>query len=71
MREMDLLFSEYVSDHLEHMSAEELRTLEVFLEETDVDIMNWILKRTEPPCSGYDPILDTMRTLKNRHLNKN
>ena len=71
MREMDLLFREYVTDHLQHMNTEELRTLEDFLEETDVDIMNWILGRTEPPRSGYDPILDTMRTLKNRRLNDN
>lgn len=67
MREMDLLFREYIDDHLDSMDAESLNTLESFINEADVDIMNWILGRSSPSRSDYAPIVDTMRTLKDRH----
>ncbi|MDX1519857.1 MAG: succinate dehydrogenase assembly factor 2 [Gammaproteobacteria bacterium] len=71
IREMDLLFSEYVSEHLESLDDAEFRTLEKLLDEADLDIMNWIMGRSEPASPDYRPIIERMRVLKNRSPGSN
>jgi len=71
MREMDLLFNEYVAENFEQLNDSQHQALESLLNEADMDIMSWILGRAEPDCPEYTPIIDSMRKLKNRHIESN
>lgn len=71
MREMDLLFNEYVKENFEQLDASQHKSLESLLNEADLDIMNWIMGRAEPDCPEYTPIIDCMRKLKNKHIESN
>ena len=71
MREMDLLFTEYISEHFEHLSNEQYQSLEALLNESDSDIMSWIMGRAEPTCPEYTQIVNAMRVLKDKTIKSN
>ncbi|MCG8324621.1 MAG: succinate dehydrogenase assembly factor 2 [Thiotrichales bacterium] len=71
MREMDLLFNQYVEEHYNQLDAAGCRALESLLEESDPDIMDWIMRRKEPQRSDYTPIISNMRNLREKLLKSN
>ncbi len=68
---MDLLFDEYVRDHFDQLNAAQKLVLEELLNEADLDIMSWIMKKSEPSRLEYRPIIDAMRVLKNQQVQSN
>ncbi len=48
MREMDILLLEYLQNHYDNASTEEQNAFEELLEETDLDILSWVMARTSP-----------------------
>ena len=48
IREMDILLLDYLEAHYDEASADEQDTFEELLEETDLDILAWIMQKTSP-----------------------
>jgi antitoxin CptB len=48
IREMDILLLNYLESHYDFASTEEQNIFEELLEETDLDILSWVMQRTSP-----------------------
>ena len=48
IREMDILLLDYLESHYDNASTEDQKTFEELLEETDLDILSWIMEKTSP-----------------------
>ncbi len=71
IREMDLLFKQYIKEHYDQLTDEQLLTLESLLNEADLDIMDWIIGRREPSNPDYLKVLNEMQSLKNKQPDEN
>ena len=45
---MDILLLDYLETHYDNASTEDQNTFEELLEETDLDILSWIMEKTSP-----------------------
>lgn len=57
MKEMDVLLGGYANEHLDFMSASDLQEFESLMDESDNDLMNWILEREQVPDDRNSAIL--------------
>jgi len=53
IKEMDLLLERFVERYYPELNGNEQRRFEAFLEETDPDILAWIMGRTKPDNPDY------------------
>ena len=63
-REMDLLLQHFVEEHYDNLTAEEKITFKHLLEQSDPDIMDWIMERTEPPSVAIKHLVEIIRTFR-------
>ncbi len=63
IKEMDLLLQGFIEKHYDQLSTEEQAAFADLLEQPDLDIMDWIMQRSEPPEPSYKPIISMLRTL--------
>ena len=64
IREMDLLLERFLQKYYSELSDEEKNIFDSMLDETDPDLMNWIMGRTEPENPAYRPLLAKLRTME-------
>ncbi|NQV44841.1 MAG: succinate dehydrogenase assembly factor 2 [Rhodospirillales bacterium] len=57
MKEMDALLGGYANERLDFMSDSELLEFESLMDESDNDLMNWILEREQIPDNRNSVIL--------------
>lgn len=62
IREMDILLESFMEKYYPDLSDEDKRIFESFLDETDPDILNWIMGRTEPENQAYKPLLEILQS---------
>lgn len=48
IREMDILFQRFLEKYFDNLSSEEQKIFEQLLDESDVDIMAWIMGKAKP-----------------------
>ncbi len=48
IREMDILFREFIDQHYDDLSEDEKQSLSKLLDEADLDILNWIMGKDKP-----------------------
>jgi antitoxin CptB len=48
IREMDILFREFIDQHYDELSEDEKQGLSKLLDEADLDILNWIMGKDKP-----------------------
>lgn len=63
IREMDLLLQGFIKKHYDQLTPEQQSAFAQLLEQTDMDIMDWIMQRCEPPDPAFKPIIKMLRTL--------
>lgn len=63
VKEMDLLLEAFVSRVYPGLAEEEKQRFELFLEETDPDILSWIMGRSEPDNPAYKAFVEQLRTI--------
>jgi len=49
LRELDLMLQRYLSEHYPTASAADQKAFVQLLEQSDADILDWLLGRAEPP----------------------
>ena len=60
---MDLILERFLDTHYPSLSDCEKQLFDRLLDETDPDLMNWIMGRTTPDNSAYIPLLVKLRSL--------
>ena len=48
IREMDILFQRFLEKHFDNLSTEEQEIFEQLLDESDMDILAWIMDKSKP-----------------------
>lgn len=60
IREMDILLQGYLETHYDGASESEQNSFEALLDEADLDILSWIMQKTEPD-KHYVGIIEIIR----------
>ena len=63
-QEADLLFGAFAERYLVEMTAAQLITYERLLDESDVDLVNWLTGRDTPPAELHSDILSLLLNFK-------
>jgi antitoxin CptB len=60
MREMDILLQGYLEAHYDDAPESEQQAFEALLDEADLDILSWIMHKTQPD-ENYVNIINVIR----------
>lgn len=63
-QEADLLIGGFATRHLATMTAAQLDTYERLLDESDVDLVNWLTGRSAPPLALQSDVFDLLMNFK-------
>jgi antitoxin CptB len=66
IREMDILFRDFIDQHYDELSDDEKQGLSKLLDEADLDILNWIMGKDKPQSDELMHIVTLIR--KSRKL---
>jgi len=61
IREMDILFREFIDQHYDELSEEEKQGLSKLLDEADLDILNWIMGKDKPESDELMHLITLIR----------
>lgn len=62
-KEADIMIGGFADRYLDGWGAEEIAWFEALLDETDVDIMSWAMRREPPPERYRGPLMDALQRL--------
>jgi antitoxin CptB len=65
-REMDLLLQQFVAEHYDMLAPGAQTAFRHLLDQSDPDIMDWIMGKVEPPDADTKHLIDIMRTISIR-----
>jgi antitoxin CptB len=65
IREMDILFREFIDEHYDQLSDDEKQGLSKLLDEADLDILDWIMGRSKPEDDALISIVTRIRESRN------
>jgi len=65
IREMDILFREFIDEHYDQLSDDEKQGLTKLLDEADLDILDWIMGRSKPENDALISIVTRIRESRN------
>jgi len=63
VKEMDLLLERFLERCYPELDSDEQRQFEAFLDETDPDILAWVMGRGVPDNPAYRKIVEQLRQL--------
>lgn len=64
IKEMDLVCQRFLEQEYPRIGEQERQLFERILDENDLDILDWILERSQPEDSDYLPLIEKFRQLK-------
>lgn len=64
IREMDLLLEKYLHKYYPHLPGPDQDNFQALLEETDLDIYDWITARSKPEKPAYLPLIKQLQSLQ-------
>jgi antitoxin CptB len=67
IREMDILFREFIEQHYDDLSDDDKQSFSKLLDEADLDILNWIMGKETPGTDELKNIISIIR--QSRQLN--
>jgi len=65
IREMDILFREFIDGHYDQLNYDEKQGLSKLLDEADLDILDWIMGRSKPEDDALMHIVTLIRQSRN------
>ena len=65
-REMDLLLESFLDECYARLSEDQQGAFARLLEESDMDIINWVTGRSQPEDQGYHDIITTLQSMMKR-----
>jgi len=67
IREMDILFREFIEQHYDDLGDDDKQSFSKLLDEADLDILNWIMEKDTPDTDELKSIISIIR--QSRQLN--
>jgi antitoxin CptB len=64
IKELDVLMEQFIADCLPRLPPGQVQVLERLLEETDADLLDWIIGRNLPGAPEYLPLIEMLRDLR-------
>ena len=64
IKEMDLILQGFLGQNYPTLSAQQKSLFDQILDETDLDILDWILGRSQPDNAEYEELIQLFRQLK-------
>jgi antitoxin CptB len=64
IKEMDIVLQRFLENNYPALSPQLQAQFELILDESDLDIMDWILGRSSPENSNYDDLIQLFRQHK-------
>jgi antitoxin CptB len=64
IKEMDIILQSFLEQAYSGLSNDEKIVFEKLLDETDLDILDWILQRSQPENKAYESLIVQFRELK-------
>ena len=64
LKELDVLMERFTQDCLPRLSHGLIPVLERLLDESDSDLLEWIIGRTAPHSPEYIPLIEMLRCLQ-------
>ena len=64
IKEMDIVCQRFLAQHYPSLSQEQQALFSDILDESDLDILDWILGRSEPQREEYRALIEVFRELK-------
>ena len=61
MHENDIIVGSFVDAHIDRLSEEQVDRLEALIEQNDIDLLNWIIGRAEPPAEFDNDMLKLLQ----------
>ena len=61
-REMDLLLESFLEECYGNLSGDQQAAFERLLDETDADIMDWVMGNQQPGDTAYQRLIETLQT---------
>ena len=61
IREMDILFREFIEQHYDDLSDDDKQSFSTLLDEADLDILNWIMGKDTPDTDELKNIISIIR----------
>ncbi|HIF51812.1 MAG TPA: succinate dehydrogenase assembly factor 2 family protein [Thiotrichaceae bacterium] len=65
IREMDILFREFIDGHYDQLNDHEKQGLSKLLDEADLDILDWIMGKSKPEDDTLMHIVTLIRNSRN------
>ena len=62
IKEMDLLLENFLHQQYPALSDADKQTFETLLDESDPDLLNWLMGRSEPDNTAYLPLLARIKS---------
>lgn len=64
IKELDVLLERFAAEHLPRLAPDLTRILDRLLDESDPDMLDWIIGRRPPRSPEYVPLLEMLRGLR-------
>ena len=64
IKEMDLILQRFLEQSYSSLSPQQQILFAQILDETDLDILDWILGRSEPENTEYNVLIEQFRQIK-------
>ena len=68
MKENDILLGQFAQQHLSTMSDQDLSHFEAIMQETDIDLYNWITRKEVVPDRMNQPVMTAIINYNNIDL---
>lgn len=65
-REMDLLLESFLDEYYEDLPEDQQLVFARLLEESDVDILDWVMGKTRPAETAYHRVIEILQTRMKR-----
>ncbi len=65
IREMDILFRDFVDQHYDQLSDDEKQSFSKLLDEADLDILNWVMGKDTPKSDDLKQIITIILDSRN------
>jgi len=66
IKEMDFLLEKFVKNNIEQMTMDQLNKFELLLEESDIDIFNWITNKNIVPNRHNNEVFRMIHNMLNQ-----
>lgn len=65
IREMDIVLQDFLNQSYDSLSETDKNTFSTLLDETDLDILNWLMGKEEPTSERLKHIITLIRNTRN------